>query len=174
MAKPTYKELLPKVNTLIFDMDGVYTDGSITLAEKGKPTRTFNSKDTFATQLAVREGYRIIIITGATSENVRELFSFLGVTEVHLRSIDKVDVLQKLIDDGLDPATCTYMGDDIPDLRVMQQVGLPCAPADACIDVLNAAHFISHRNGGDGCVRDLIEQVMRVQGKWLGEKAHTW
>lgn len=174
MAEPTYKELLPKIDTLIFDVDGVYTDGSITMAEPGKPFRTYNSKDTFATQLAVKEGYRVIIITGGTSDSVRELFGFLGVKEVHLRSIDKGEVLDGLVADGLDPATCLYMGDDLPDIPVLKRVLLPCAPADACVDTIEAAHYVSTKPGGRGCVRDVIEQVMRVQGKWMREGSHKW
>ena len=174
MAKPTYKEILPQIDTLIFDVDGVYTDGSVALKEMGRPQRTFNTRDTFVTQLAAREGYRIIIITGGTSESVRDIFNYLGVKEVHLGSSDKWEVYQDLVADGMDPTKCSYMADDIPDLKILQDVGLPCAPKNACIDVLEVAHFISHHKGGHGCVRDLIEQVMRVQGKWLTENSHTW
>lgn len=174
MAKETYKELLPRINTLIFDVDGVYTDGSVSLTRMGEPFRTFNSKDTFITQLAVREGLRVIIITGGTSPSVKEIFEYLGVVEIHLGSSDKWMVFEKLMADGLDPATCSYMGDDIPDLRILQAVGLPCAPADAVREVLDTAHFISAKNGGQGAVRDLIEQILRVQGKWMTENTHTW
>jgi 3-deoxy-D-manno-octulosonate 8-phosphate phosphatase (KDO 8-P phosphatase) len=174
MAKPTYKEILPTIDTFVFDVDGVYTDGSVALTKLGEPFRTFNTKDTFSTQLAVREGYRVIVITGGTSESVRDIFNYLGVDEVHLASSDKWTVFQQLMAEGLDPARCSYMGDDIPDMRILQTVGLPCAPSDACHDVLEIAHFISDKPGGRGCVRDLIEQVMRVQGKWMSHNAHTW
>ena len=167
-------DLESNINTLIFDVDGVYTDGSITIAETGKPYRTYNSKDTFATQLAAKEGYRVILITGGTSETVREIFNWLGVEEVHLRSIDKGVVFQKLVDEGLDPDTCLYMGDDLPDIPVLKRVALSCAPADATNDVLAVAKYVSTKDGGRGCVRDVIEQVMRVQGRWMLEGSHKW
>lgn len=172
----TYKERLATIDTFLFDVDGVFSNGRVLLMPGGHhPVRSFHSRDTYALQLAVKEGYRIVIMTGGHSEGVETYFKRFGVTEYHDRTSDKVAKLEELVArTGLVPERAAYMGDDIPDLRVMQRVALPCCPRDAAEEVKAMSRYVSRMNGGDGCVRDLLEQVMKVQGKWLGEKAHTW
>ncbi|MBK9765305.1 MAG: HAD hydrolase family protein [Flavobacteriales bacterium] len=171
----TDKESLADIKAFLFDVDGVFSTGQVLLMPNADPVRTFHSRDTYALQHALKEGLRIIIITGGHSDGVTEYFTRFGVTEFHDRVANKVDKLEELIaTTGLEPAHCAYMGDDIPDLRVMQRVGFPCCPNDAAEEVKAVSLFVSHAKGGHGCVRDLLEQAMKVQGKWMTEKAHTW
>lgn len=174
MATRTYKERLAGIRTFCFDVDGVFTDNRNLLMPGMEPVRTFHTRDGYAVQHAVKEGLRIIIISGGKSEGVRESFGRMGVKEVHLGTVDKVSLFERLVAEGLDPATTAYMGDDIPDLRVMQRVDFPCCPGDAAEEIKAISAFVSRLNGGMGCVRDLLEQSMKVQGKWLTEAAHTW
>ncbi|MBL7946868.1 MAG: 3-deoxy-D-manno-octulosonate 8-phosphate phosphatase [Flavobacteriales bacterium] len=174
MDTRTYKERLAHLKTFCFDVDGVFTDNRNLLFPGMEPVRTFHTRDAYAVQYAVKEGMRIIIISGGKSEGVRESLQRMGVKEINLGTVNKLELFERLVAEGLDPATTAYMGDDIPDLRVMQRVGFPCCPADAANEVKSASLFISHAKGGEGCVRDLLEQVMKVQGKWMTEAAHTW
>lgn len=175
MASKSYKELLAGIDTFLFDVDGVFTDNRVLLYPGLDPVRSFNSRDAYAVQHAMKEGYRIVIITGGRSDGVEQAFARLKVTEFHYHVFDKHDKLEELIaTTGLDPARAAYMGDDIPDLRVMQRVALPCCPADAAEEVKAISRFISARPGGGGCVRDLLEQTLKVQGRWLTDGAYTW
>ncbi len=170
----TYKELLANIDTFLFDVDGVFTDNRVLLMPGLDPVRTFHSRDAYAVQHAVKEGYRIVITTGGKSDGVRESFGRMRVTEYFEHVYDKNARLDELIAAGLDPQRTAYMGDDLPDLRVMQRVALPCCPNDAAPEIKAISRFISAKPGGYGCVRDLLEQAMKVQGKWLTEGAHTW
>ena len=171
----TYKELLADIDTFLFDVDGVFTNNHVLLMPGLDPVRTFHSRDAYAVQHAMKEGMRIIITTGGRSDGVRESFARLRVTAYFDHVYDKSAKLDELIATmGIDPARTAYMGDDLPDLRVMQRVALPCCPADAAEEIKAVSTFISGKNGGHGCVRDLLEQAMKVQGKWLTEGAHTW
>ncbi len=174
MDTRTYKERLAALKTLCFDVDGVFTDNRNLLIPGIDPVRTFHTRDAYAVQHAVKEGVRIIIISGGNSEGVRESLGRMGVKEINLGTVNKVELFERLVTEGLDPATTAYMGDDIPDLRVMQRVAFPCCPADAAQEIKAISAFVSHAKGGEGCVRDLLEQVMKVQGKWMTEAAHTW
>ncbi len=174
MTNTTYKERLAGLITFCFDVDGVFTDNRNLLIPGIDPVRTFHTRDAYAVQHAVKEGLRIIIISGGHSEGVRESLIRQGITEIHLGTVNKLALFERLVSRGLDPATTAYMGDDIPDLRVMQQVAFPCCPADATPEIKAISTFVSGRKGGDGCVRDLLEQALKVQGKWLTEKAHSW
>jgi 3-deoxy-D-manno-octulosonate 8-phosphate phosphatase (KDO 8-P phosphatase) len=174
MDTRTYKERLAGLSTFCFDVDGVFTDNRNLLFPGIDPVRTFHTRDAYAVQHAVKEGLRIIIISGGHSEGVRESLKRMGVQEINLGTVNKAELFERLVSEGLDPATTAYMGDDIPDLRVMQQVAFPCCPVDAAEEVKAISAFISRWNGGTGCVRDLLEQAMKVQGKWLTEAAHTW
>ncbi len=174
-TEPTYKERLAGLDTFMFDVDGVFTDNRVLLMPDMDPVRTFHSRDAYAVQLAVREGLRIVIVTGGHSDGVVQSFHRLGVTEVHTRTRDKFVLVQGLIADGrLDPARAAYMGDDIPDLRVMRHVALACCPNDAAEEVKAISHFVSRAPGGAGCVRDLLEQALKVKGLWLTDAAYTW
>lgn len=170
----TYKELLPGLRNFLFDVDGVFTDNRTLLYPGLDPVRTFYTRDAFAVQHAIKEGYRIIIISGGRSQGVADSLARLGVTEVHMGTRDKLALLEQKIAEGLDPARTAYMGDDLPDLRVMESVALPCCPADAVPEIKAISRFISGKAGGDGCVRDLLEQAMKAQGKWLTDGAYTW
>ena len=162
-----YKHLLPKIKTFIFDVDGVLTDGKILINSDGELLRSFDTKDGYAMKCALVKGFKIAIITGGRNEAVRERFNELGVIDIYLGAHHKLDAYQDLMDNyDLNPEEILYIGDDIPDIPVMEKVGLGCCPADAASDVKAMADYVSHKKGGEGCVRELIEQVLRVQGKW--------
>ena len=162
-----YKHLLPKIRTFIFDVDGVLTDGKILINSDGELLRSFDTKDGYAMKCALVKGFKIVIITGGRNEAVRERFKELGVIDIYLGAHHKLDAYQDLMDNyDLNPEEILYIGDDIPDIPVMEKVGLGCCPADATSDVKAIADYVSHKKGGEGCVRELIEQVLRVQGKW--------
>jgi 3-deoxy-D-manno-octulosonate 8-phosphate phosphatase (KDO 8-P phosphatase) len=162
-----YKHLLPKIKTFIFDVDGVLTDGKILINSDGELLRSFDTKDGYAMKCALVKGFKIAIITGGRNEAVRERFKELGVIDIYLGAHHKLDAYQDLMDNyDLNPEEILYIGDDIPDIPVMEKVGLGCCPADATSDVKAIADYVSHKKGGEGCVRELIEQVLRVQGKW--------
>lgn len=166
---------LSKIKAFIFDVDGVLSPNSIPLSPEGEPMRMVNIKDGFAINLAVQNGYGVAIITGADTENVRKRFSRLGVKDIYLKSKIKIhdlnDYMQKT---GYKPEEIMYSGDDLPDYHVMQTVGLAVAPADAAHEIRSIAQYITYCKGGDGVARDVIEQVMKAQGKWMGEEAFGW
>jgi 3-deoxy-D-manno-octulosonate 8-phosphate phosphatase (KDO 8-P phosphatase) len=167
MAK-SYKELMNNITTFIFDVDGVLTDGSVFISNEGEMHRTMNIKDGFAMKAAVDSGYNVCIISGGSNEGVRIRLRNLGITDIHLGSPDKVATFDEYTDVyDIKPEHVLYMGDDIPDYHVMKLVGLPTCPQDACPEIKGISEYISHKNGGKGAVRDVIEQVMKVQGKWM-------
>jgi len=169
-----YKEILPQINTFIFDVDGVLTNGTVQILSNGEMIRHMSVRDGFAIKTAIDLGYKIAIISGGTNEGVRIRLNLLGVTEVYLKIYNKLEKFKEYCDMyQVDPANVLYMGDDLPDLEVMRVVGLAAAPQDADVEVLKTAHYVSHKIGGNGCARDVIEQVLRVQGKWNIEKAST-
>lgn len=167
MAK-SYKELMNEITTFIFDVDGVLTDGSVFISNEGEMHRTMNIKDGYAMKAAVDSGYNVCIISGGSNEGVRTRLRNLGITDIHLGSPNKVATFDEYIDVySIKPEQVLYMGDDIPDYYVMKLVGLPTCPQDACPEIKGISKYISHKNGGKGAVRDVIEQVMKVQGKWM-------
>ena len=174
MSDVTYKEKLAGLRTFLFDVDGVFTDNRVTLFPGTDPVRTFHTRDAYAVQHAVKEGLRIIVITGGKSQGVKDSFARSGVHEVYMATANKLELFERLVAEGLDPATAAYMGDDIPDLRVMQRVAFPCTPSDGAQEVKAICAYISRYPGGGGCVRYLLEQVLKVQGKWMTDGAHTW
>ena len=174
MSDRTYKEKLAELDAFLFDVDGVFTDNRVLLMAGVDPVRTFHTRDAYAVQHAVKEGLRIIIISGGRSDGVRESFGRLGVTELHLGTANKLELFDRLVEQGLDPDRCAYMGDDIPDARVMQRVALACCPSDAAEEIKAISAYVSNRAGGAGCVRDLLEQALKVKGKWMTDGAHTW
>ncbi|MFM2387417.1 MAG: hypothetical protein RL660_2174 [Bacteroidota bacterium] len=160
-------EVFERIDTFIFDVDGVLTNGQLLVMNDGSLLRSMNIKDGYALQLAIKQGYKVIIVSGGNNESVRQRLIGLGVDNVHLGIHDKAIKLQELITaDTLSLDRCLYMGDDMPDLAPMQIVGLPCAPQDACTEVLQAAKYVSPLKGGEGCVRDVIERVLKLHGKW--------
>jgi len=171
----SYKTLLKEINTFCFDVDGVFTNNIVFLSSDGEQLRTANVRDGYAVQLAVKKGLRIAIISGGKGEAVRKRFEGLGVKDIFLGSSRKSDVFKKWVSENhLKPEDICYMGDDIPDYSVMQHVGLPCCPADAAPEIKSLSKYISPRNGGEGCVRDILEQALKVKGLWMDEEAMVW
>jgi 3-deoxy-D-manno-octulosonate 8-phosphate phosphatase (KDO 8-P phosphatase) len=170
----SYKTILPQINTFIFDVDGVLTDGTV-LLYSGEVIRSMNSKDSFAIQYAAKLGYRIFIITGGDSQEVKMRLERLGITDVVLSAKNKVDSFKILQEKySIELENVLYMGDDIPDLHLLEMVALPCCPQDSAIEIKEIAAYVSPILGGKGCVRDVIEQTLRVQGKWMLPEAMEW
>ena len=169
-----FLQKLKEITTFIFDVDGVLTDGSVQVIDNGQSLRTFNIKDGYAMQLAVKRGYHLCIISGGDGIAMGRRFYNLGITDVFLGAGDKVSIFnQYLKDKNITAAEVLYMGDDIPDLKVMKLVGLPTCPADAVEEIKAISTFISPYNGGKTAVRDIIEKVMKVQGKWHDENPNA-
>lgn len=167
MAK-SYKEIMNDITTFIFDVDGVLTDGSVFVNNEGEMLRTMNIRDGYALKAAVESGYNVCIISGGSNEGVRIRLRNLGITNIHLGTPDKVETFDEYIDlHQIKQENILYMGDDIPDYHVMKLVALPTCPQDASPEIKGISKYISHKNGGKGAVRDVIEQVMKVQGKWM-------
>lgn len=165
-----FLEQLKQITTLIFDIDGVLTNGDIIASDSGEFLRTFNIKDGYALQLAVKRGYHVCIISGGKGEAMLNRFKGLGITNIFLGVTDKVEVYNRLcVDYKIDAAEILYMGDDIPDLKLMKLVGLATCPADAVPEIKAISHYISPYTGGKTAVRDIIEKVLRVQEKWFDE-----
>lgn len=162
-----YKEILNQITTFILDVDGVLTDSSVHVTPTGEMLRIMNIRDGFAIKAALESGYNVCIISGGNNEGVRIRLKNLGVTDIHLASPNKVETFKEYIElCAIKPEEVLYMGDDIPDYHVMQLVGLPVCPQDASPEIKAISKYISHKNGGRGAVREVIEQVMKVQGKW--------
>jgi len=169
-----FLQKLKDITTFIFDVDGVLTDGSVQVTDNGQSLRTFNIKDGYAMQLAVKRGYNLCIISGGDGIAMAKRFSNLGISAVFLGAGDKVAIFkQYLSDKDIDATEVLYMGDDIPDLKVMQLVGLPTCPADAVEEIKAVSTFISPYAGGKTAVRDIIEKVLKVQGKWHDENPNA-
>ena len=155
------------VRHFVFDIDGVLTNGKLIIQQDGSLLRSMNIKDGYAMQLAIRKGYTISIISGANGEGLLKRFAGLGIEEVHLGISQKLDKLTEILHKNqLDIKTMLYMGDDMPDLEVMQWVYMPCCPADACMEIKQIATYISPVKGGEGCVRDVIEKVLKLNHDW--------
>jgi 3-deoxy-D-manno-octulosonate 8-phosphate phosphatase (KDO 8-P phosphatase) len=155
------------INNIVLDVDGVLTDGTLLIMPGGLMVRRMNIKDGYALQLAVKKGYHIAVISGGDSPEVKDRLQKLGITDVYMKVQDKLSVLQEyLLLNGLDAANTAYMGDDMPDYDVMKEVGLPTCPADAAVEIKTLSAYVSPLNGGAGCVRDVIEKIMRVRGDW--------
>ena len=167
---------LKKIRAIVFDVDGVLSSQTITLAPDGLPLRTANIKDGYAIQLAVKLGLRIAIITGASVEAIRVRYEGLGMTDIYTGCAVKIDTYERFTARyGLSDDEVMYMGDDVPDLEVLRRVGCPVCPRDACVEVQEACLYISHLDGGQGCARDVIEQTLRAQGLWqMNATAFGW
>jgi 3-deoxy-D-manno-octulosonate 8-phosphate phosphatase (KDO 8-P phosphatase) len=175
MAEKNFKELLPMVKAFAFDVDGVLSGSTVILHPTGEPMRTVNIKDGYALQLAVKKGYPIAIITGGDTRSVRLRFKRLGIKNIYMKSSVKMrDFEDFLKQNQLKAEEVMYMGDDIPDYPVMKACGFAVCPADAVPEIKNISVYISDRKGGEGCARDIIEQVMKAQNKWMDEHAFGW
>ena len=167
---------LLKIKAFAFDVDGVLSSSLVMLGGEGGPMRTANIKDGYALQLAVKRGFSLAVITGGNSKAVEERYRALGVQNIYMGSSIKKIVFSKwLQQESLDASEVIYVGDDIPDLEVMKMCGCPCCPSDACEEIKENSVYVSPIAGGMGCVRDIVEQVLRVQSKWISDnKAFGW
>ena len=162
-----YQQKLEKIKCIILDIDGVLTDGNLLLMPDGNFVRQMNVKDGFAINLAIQKGYFIAIISGGTGSGVIERLKALGINEIYTKVTDKVDVLKEIIEiHGIEAQSIVYMGDDIPDYEIMQKVGLSTCPNDAVEEIKSVVDYISPIKGGKGCVRDIIEQILKSQNQW--------
>jgi 3-deoxy-D-manno-octulosonate 8-phosphate phosphatase (KDO 8-P phosphatase) len=160
-------ELFSKITTFVFDVDGVLTDGTVLVLPNGVQARQMHIKDGFGLQMAIKNGFKVVIISGGTSEPVVDRLNKLGITDVYMTVTDKKEFLETYINKkGLSWNELLYMADDLPDLEVMKHCGVSACPADAVTEIKDIAHYISPINGGFGCVREVIEKVLKVQGKW--------
>jgi len=170
-----FKEGLQRVKAFAFDVDGVLSSPKIYVHPDGDLIRTMNTKDGYAIQYAVKRGYPIAIITGGRTESVGMRFKNLGLSDIYMGSAHKVQDFEDFITKyGFSAEEVLYMGDDLPDFHVMKKAGIACCPADAVEEIKSISHYISHLNGGEGCVRDVIEQVLRLHGRWMDGEAFVW
>ena len=167
---------LNKIKAVVFDVDGVLSRETILLSSDGEPLRTVNIKDGYAIQLAQKMGLRIAILTGGNTHAIELRYAGLGVKDIYMGCAVKVKTYREFLEKyQLSAEEVIYVGDDIPDYEVMRLCGCPCCPADACPDIKEISTYVSSRKGGDGVGRDVIEQVLRTQGKWLSDaKAFGW
>ena len=163
----SYKELMPHITTFIFDVDGVLTDGKVTIFPDGQLIRSMSIKDGYALKKAIDNGYNVCIISGGTNAAVKTRLRDLGITDIFLGVQAKVDKMNEYLElYDIDITNVLYMGDDIPDFQVMKNVGLPACPKDAVQEIQDISIYVSQKKGGNGCVRDVIEEVLKVQDKW--------
>lgn len=156
-----------QIKLFVFDIDGVLTDGSLLIFDNGLFVRKMNIKDGYALQLAVKKGYELLVISGGDAEPVKHRLQKLGIKDVFLKVLDKKQLLRDYVSEKkLQWEQVAYMGDDIPDYEVMNLCGMPCCPADAASEIRHIAKYISHRKGGEGAVRDVLEKVMKLNGDW--------
>lgn len=162
---------LKDITTFIFDVDGVLTNGNILVTESGEQLRQFNIKDGYAMQLAIKKGYHMAIITGAKTNAVKLRLQGLGIKNIYLNASYKMPLFLDFINkEGLNPNEVLYVGDDLPDQQIMEKVAIAVAPADAVQEIKDISTYISPFNGGEGAVRDIIEKVLKVQGKWFEDR----
>ena len=170
-----FKEELSKIKGFVFDVDGVLSHNVLGLSPDGDPVRTANMKDGYAIMYAIKLGFPIGIITGGKTQDTRGRLERLGINQVYMGTLDKVPCLYDFMEkNNITADEVLYMGDDIPDYNVMTLVGLPVCPNDAAPEIKEISAYISHRNGGEGCVRDVIEQVLRAQEKWSHPGDINW
>lgn len=166
-----FKERLKNIRAFIFDVDGVLSIDTSPLDESGDPMRTANVKDGFAMRYAIESGFQVAIITGANTSRVRLRYKKLGVEHIYMNSFNKTECLDDFIlKTGIAKSEILYMGDDLVDFQIMKEVGIATCPFDAVPEIKAISQYISDKKGGEGCVRDVIEQVMRSQQKWFGQE----
>jgi 3-deoxy-D-manno-octulosonate 8-phosphate phosphatase (KDO 8-P phosphatase) len=155
------------VKHFMFDVDGVFTNSQLLLTEKGELLRSMSTRDGFAVKVALQQAYGITVITGGKSNGVRERLKKLGVTRIFSGIEDKLAVLTELTrSQAIDLSEVLYMGDDLPDIHVMKEVGLACCPGDAVPEIKSISQVITTAKGGEGCVREIIEKVLKIQSNW--------
>jgi 3-deoxy-D-manno-octulosonate 8-phosphate phosphatase (KDO 8-P phosphatase) len=165
-----FLEKLKHIKAIILDVDGVLTNGMLMLTESGEQLRQFNIKDGYALQLAVKRGLKLAALSGARSKGVEYRLKGLGIEDIFLGLDSKIEVYNKyLLENDLSPEQVLFVGDDMPDLQVMKLAGLAVCPADAIEEIKAISHYISPKNGGEGCVRDIIEKVLKIQNLWYDQ-----
>ncbi|PID92152.1 MAG: 3-deoxy-D-manno-octulosonate 8-phosphate phosphatase [Bacteroidetes bacterium] len=170
-----FKEGLKHIKAFAFDVDGVLSNPEVYLHPSGELMRSMNTKDGYALQYAVKRGYPVAIITGGNTESLVLRFRALGITDIYMSASYKPDNFKDFICKyGLEAGDVLYMGDDLPDYEVIQMSGVGCCPADAVEEIKAVAHYISPNRGGRGCVRDVIEQVLRLHGRWMDDESFSW
>jgi 3-deoxy-D-manno-octulosonate 8-phosphate phosphatase (KDO 8-P phosphatase) len=170
-----FKEELVKIKAFVFDIDGVLSLQTINLNSFGVPNRTINLRDGYALQLAVKKGYHIAVISGCCSKEYSKRLKLLGISDIYLNSRTKIEHFNDFIrKHSLNHSEVLFMGDDIPDLEIMKEAGIPVCPADADSEIKQISMYISEKRGGEGCVRDVIEQVLRLHDKWMDKDAYMW
>jgi len=170
-----FKEDLLKIKAFVFDIDGVLSLQTINLNSFGVPNRTINLRDGYALQLAVKKGYYIGIISGSNSKEYLKRLKQLGIKDVYLNSRSKLDHFNRFLKkNNLKNSEVLFMGDDIPDFEVMKITGVAVCPSDADSEIKQISSYISDKRGGEGCVRDIIEQVLRLHNNWMSTEAFTW
>jgi 3-deoxy-D-manno-octulosonate 8-phosphate phosphatase (KDO 8-P phosphatase) len=170
-----FKEDLARVKAFVFDIDGVLSLQTINLNSFGVPNRTVNLRDGYAVQLAVKKGYLVAVISGCNSKEYLKRLKQLGVKDVYLNSRSKLDHFNAFLKKyDLKKSDVLFMGDDIPDFEVMKVAGVPVCPSDADSEIKQVASYVSDKKGGEGCVRDVVEQVLRLHNKWMDTEGFTW
>ncbi len=170
-----YKSKLHDIKAFVFDFDGVMTDGNVWMYADRETVRCGNIKDGYAIQYAVKKGYIIAVISGATSLSINNRMESLGVTRIYTGCASKLETYRRFLEENdLAVSQVLCMGDDIPDYEIMKNCAVAACPADAAEEIKGIAHYISHLGGGMGCVRDVIEQTLRLQGKWFDKDALAW
>jgi 3-deoxy-D-manno-octulosonate 8-phosphate phosphatase (KDO 8-P phosphatase) len=170
-----FKEDLVRVKAFIFDIDGVLSLQTIHLNSFGVPSRTVNLRDGYALQLAVKKGYLVGIISGSSSKEYQKRLKLLGVRDIYLKSRSKLNDFNSFLrKHNLNKSDVLFMGDDIPDFEVMKEAGIPVCPSDADSEIKQVSSYISDKKGGEGCARDVIEQVLRLHNNWMDSDAFTW
>ncbi len=174
-----FKEDIARVRAFVFDVDGVFTDGGIMLTPEGDFIRKYNSKDGYAVAYAIKMGYKVAIITGGRGKALEMRFQMLKATGIYIDCMNKLEKLHEFMSEhSLSAEEVMYMGDDIPDLEALRAVGVPVCPADAVPEVIEASRYVSQFKGGEGCIRDVVEQTLRARGDWardsMGVNTHIY
>ncbi len=174
----SYKENLRNIRAFVFDIDGVMTNGVFQVGPDGKPVRNLNSKDGYAIQLALKKGYIVAVISGGKCDGVKAVLQKLGMTDIYMAASHKLDAWADLLavyeHKGLKESEILYMGDDIPDYHLIEKAGVGACPFDAAQEVRAISDYVSPKKGGEACVRDLIEQTLKVQQNWMLEEDFSW
>lgn len=173
-----YKELLHHIKAFVFDLDGTLTSGVFQIGYDGRPIRNLSSKDGYAMQLAIKKGFIVAVISGGRCEGVKASLQRLGLTDIYMGASHKLDAWKDLLavyeHQNLQAENILYMGDDIPDFHLLQEAGIGAAPANAAPEIREIAQYVSPKKGGEGCVRDVIEQTLKLQGNWMLDEDFSW
>jgi len=170
-----YREKLKNIKAFVFDYDGVLTNGNVYITESGTQLRQGSVRDGYALQLARKKGFHIAVITGSHDKGIEKRCQFLNIEDIFLGVSNKKETFLKYLNDRqLKAEEILFMGDDVPDYELMKMAGIPCCPVDACEEIKSVSEYISPLHGGRGCVRDVVEQVLKVKGMWMNDDAFHW